>query len=240
MKISTYRPGFVDTARPLPFQMRHARWLEGEGGDDEAGGGEDGQDEGQDAADSGDGQDDAADEEGDDEGADELGDKGKQALARMKEKWRTERDKRREYEQKYTEATANDGDDADRRKAESEALAKANARIVRSEVKAAAAGKLADPKDAYRFLELDKFEVDDDGNVDEDEIAEAIEDLIKNKPYLAAQGGRRFQGGADGGTRKEARPKQLTRADLAGMTPQQIADAKAKGQLANLLKNPKN
>src|SRR5690625_6678195 len=88
----------------------------------------------------------------------------------MKEEWRTQRAKRREYEQKLAAATPKDQADADRRKVESEALAKANARIVRSEVKAAAAGKLADPSDAYKFLDLDQFEVDDDGNVDEDEI----------------------------------------------------------------------
>jgi len=237
MKNRMFRPGYIDTARPLPFQMRNARWLEGEPGDDPEPEPDSDPEPGDDP-DEGDPEED--DPEPDDDGADELGDKGKQALARMKEKWRTERAKRREYEQKLADATTKDQADADRRKVESEALAKANARIVRSEVKAAAAGKLADPSDAYKFLDLDQFEVDDDGNVDEDEIAEAIEGLIKNKPYLAAQGGRRFQGGADGGTRKAARPKQLTRADLAGMTPQQIADAKAKGQLDDLLKNPKN
>src|SRR5690625_7382824 len=108
----------------------------------------------------------------------------------MKEEWRTQRAKRREYEQKLAAATPKDQADADRRKVESEALAKANARIVRSEVKAAAAGKLADPSDAYKFLDLDQFEVDDDGNVDVDEIAEAIDGLIKNKPYIASHDGR--------------------------------------------------
>src|SRR5699024_8991195 len=111
-------------------------------------------------------------------------------------------------------------------------------RILRSEIKAAGTGRLADPTDAYSFLDLTQFEVDDDGNVDEDEIAEAIDELVKKKPYLAAQGGRRFQGSADGGTRKEARPKQLTRADLAGMSPAEIDQAHKTGRLHDLLNKP--
>ena len=112
-----------------------------------------------------------------------------------------------------------------RREAEQAATAKANARILRSEVRAAAAGKLADPKDALRFLDLDQFEVDEDGEVDEDEIADAIEDLVKRKPYLAAaQGGngKRFQGRGDGGTRPrppKARPKSLGEAVARSINP---------------------
>lgn len=162
-----------------------------------------------------------------DKDTDALGDAGKKALDRMKAKLKEERAKRREAESKLN-------DDADDKA--TEAMARANARIVKSEVKAAAKGVLADPQDAYRFLDLDQFEVDDDGNVDEDDIADAIADLVKNKPYLAAQGGRRFQGDASGGTRKEARPKQLTRADLKGMSPSEIDKAHKAGQLKDLLK----
>lgn len=128
---------------------------------------------------------------GDDGGADELGDKGKQALDRMKAKWRAERDARRELEEKLAEATDTDGSETQRRQIEAAALAKANARIVKAELKAAAAGKFADPADALYFLDPDDFEVDDDGNVDEDEIAAAVTDLLTRKPHLAAQGGPR-------------------------------------------------
>jgi hypothetical protein len=41
-----------------------------------------------------------------------------------------------------------------------------------------------------RLLDLSQFELDADGNVDEDEVADAIKDLIERKPYLAAQGGK--------------------------------------------------
>lgn len=179
------------------------------------------------------------DDESEDSGEARLGDAGKQALDRMKTKWRAERDARRDAERRLTEAPTKDDADAEQYTREAEAIAKANQRILRSEIKAAAKGALADPADAFRFLDLTDFEVDDDGNVDEDEIAEAISSLVEKKPYLAAQGDRRFRGGADGGARKDARPKQWTRADLAGKTPQQITDAKAKGQLSDLLTNPK-
>lgn len=116
-------------------------------------------------------------------------------------------------------------------KVKSEALAAANDRILRAEVRAAAAGKLTDPSDALRLLDLSSFEVGDDGEVDGAALAAAIDNLLQTKPYLAAQGERRFQGGADGGTRKES----------AKSLDDQIADATAKGdtRLALHLTNQK-
>lgn len=117
-----------------------------------------------------------------------------------------------------------------------EALAAANARILKAEVRAAAAGKLSDPVDALKFLDLSEFEVGSDGEVDSSQIAKAIEDLISSKPYLAAQGGQRFQGSADGGARNDAtKVAQLSRDDMSRMTPDQIADAEAKGQFDDLM-----
>ncbi len=125
----------------------------------------------------------------DDDGADKLGDKGQQALRRMKDKLREERRKRIAAEQ--AAAAKADGDEADRirREAEQAATEKANTRIVKAEIRAAAAGKLADPADALTFIDPSDFEVDDDGEVDQEEIADAVADLIRRKPYLAAQGG---------------------------------------------------
>lgn len=178
---------------------------------------------------------DSGDDGGDDGGEDSLGDKGKQALQRMKDKLRTEKAARQAAERERDEAKGLSDADKVKREAETTALTKANDRIKRSEIKAAAKGVLADPADAFKFLDLDKFEVDDDGNVDEDEIASALEDLVKTKPYLAAQGGRRFQGDAGGGSRKDARPKQLTEADIKRLTPDQIVKARQDGQLNDLL-----
>lgn len=207
-------------------------------GDDDQDGDADG-DGGQDD-DTDDGQDDGADgddqDDADPEGADELGDKGKRALASMKGKWRTERDKRRELEAQLAEKDGADEAEQTRRKAEADALAKANGRILRTEIRAAAKGRLADPKDALTFLDLDQFEVGEDGEIDSEEIEEAITDLLKNKPYLAAQGRQRFQGTGDGGAaRKASRAKQLTEQDLKTMTPEQIVKAQDEGRLDNLL-----
>ncbi|MYW50594.1 hypothetical protein GTY64_03745 [Streptomyces sp. SID8376] len=203
--------------------------------------------QGDDTGDGDGGQDDDTDDDGDQdddpEGADQLGDPGKKALDAMKDKWKAEREKRREVERLLAERDKPaDGDAPDPeaivRQAEQAAMAKANERIVKAEVKAAAAGKLADPADAYKFLDLSQFEVDADGNLDADEVADAIDDLLKSKPYLAAQGGttKRFQGTADSGARKgTGRPSQLTRSELKRMSPEQIVKAKADGRLDDVL-----
>lgn len=220
--------------------------------DDDAGDGDEGDDDGQDddAGDGDDGQDDdgAGDQDGDDD-ADQLGEAGKKALDRWKARAKQAEQRLAEAgvatkTQSRKAAASAQTDRTQSRKAaestqtdvENAVLAKANARIIRSEVRAAAAGKLSDPRDALRFLDLDQFEVDEDGVADEDKIAEAIEDLVKNKPYLAAQGRQRFQGTGDGGAaRKAGRPKQLTERDLTNMTAEQIVKAQDEGKLDNLL-----
>lgn len=68
----------------------------------------------------------------------------------------------------------------------SEALAEANARLVRAEIRAAAGGKFTDPGDVPALLgDLDRF-VDKKGEVDPKAISSAIDDLLKAKPYLGA------------------------------------------------------
>ncbi|MFD9905625.1 hypothetical protein [Streptomyces sp. NPDC059063] len=177
--------------------------------------------------------DDGGEDDADPEGADQLGDRGKRALAAMKGKWKSERDKRRALETRMAEQSQ---DDDAVTKATAAATAAANTRILKAEVRAAAKGRLADPKDALTFLDLDQFEVDEDGAIDEDEIAEAIETLLKNKPYLAAQSGRRFQGTGDGGAaRKAGRPKQLGEKDLKNMSADDIVKAQDAGQLDDYL-----
>lgn len=193
--------------------------------------------------------DDQQSDEDSDEGEDKLGDAGKKALDRQKARANSERDKRKALEAELAALRAKSagGDENDieaarkaaRDEGKAEALSRANERILRSEIRAAAAGKLNDPADALKLLDLSKFEVDDDGNVDEDEIADAIADLVKNKPYLAAQGGKRFQGSGDGGARKESRPTQLSRDDMDRMTPEQIEKARLEGRFDDLLTGKK-
>ena len=67
-------------------------------------------------------------------------------------------------------------------------------------------------------------------------IAQALEDLVAEKPYLSAQGGKRFQGTADGGARNDAsKPSQLSESDLDRMSPEQVEAARKEGRLNNLL-----
>lgn len=176
------------------------------------------------------------------EGSESLGDAGKKALAAMKEREKAARARARELERENAELKAaieskdktpdEQAIDAARREAEAAAIAKANERILRSEIRAAAAGKLADPADALLHLDLADFEVDESGNVDATEIADAINELLERKPYLAAQSGRVT---LDTGRGRNPAAGQLTREDLRNMTPDEIVSAKSAGRLNNIL-----
>lgn len=77
--------------------------------------------------------------------------------------------------------------DAAKKSGRDEATLEANRRIVRSEVKAAAGTKLADPEDAAALLgDLDRFIVK--GEVDSRAVSSAIDELVKAKPYLGNRG----------------------------------------------------
>jgi hypothetical protein len=122
------------------------------------------------------------------------------ALARLKE-----------FEEKSKSDSEKERDKAVREAEErvrKEIAGTANARLVKASVRVAAAGKLADPEDAVRFLNLDDFTVDDDGEVDDKAIASAIDGLLKEKPYLGGKPGKPKgnvdQGARDGGDRKVA------------------------------------
>lgn len=177
------------------------------------------------------------------EGETALGDAGKKALDAMKAKWKAAEQQAKDTAARLAELEAKAaGTEAEHKAAQEaqrvkdEALAAANDRILKAEVRAAAASKLADPKDALRFLDLSDFEVDSDGEVDASQVAKAIDDLIASKPYLAAQGGQRFQGSADGGARNDTtKVSQLSEADLSRMTPEQINTARKEGRLNDLL-----
>lgn len=81
--------------------------------------------------------------------------------------------------------------------ARAEVLGKANARIVKAEIKVLAAKDFADPADAATFLKVEDYEVDDDGNVDAKSIKRDLADLLRRKPHLAAVSKKvDFEGGA--------------------------------------------
>lgn len=182
----------------------------------------------------------------DTEGADSLGDAGKQALDRMKAERKTAKDEAAAAKQELADFKAaaalkdkpaeEQALEAARAEARIEATAAANKRILRSELKALATGKLADPADAALYIDLDKFTVTDDGETDSDALNEAIAALLEKKPHLAAQKPNRFNGDADGGAKgKDSKPAQLSRADLQGMSSEAIVTAKAEGRLNDLL-----
>ena len=180
------------------------------------------------------------------EGETALGDAGKKALDAMKAKWKEADKTAKEQAAENAALKAKlDGKEAEHQaqaeaqRVQDEAFSKANERILKAEIRAAAAGKLTHLDDAFRYpehLDLSAFEVGADGEVDSSAIAQAIDDLIAARPNLAAQSGGRFQGSADAGARNDAsKVSQLSRADMASMSPEQIDAAHEKGQFDNLM-----
>ena len=177
------------------------------------------------------------------EGAEDLGDKGKKALDAMKSKWKeADRLAKEQGAELAALRAAAEGREAEHaatveaQKVREDALNKANERILKSEIRGAAKGELANPEDALVFLDLSQIEVSEDGAVDSGAVEEAIKALLVERPYLAAQGERRFTGTVDSGPRNEGdKTPQLSRADLARMTPEQVVAARQKGQLKTLL-----
>lgn len=180
-----------------------------------------------------------------DEGQESLGDAGKQALDRMKAQRNAERLKARTAQQELDRIKAElalkdkpaeeQALEQARVEARQEAQKAANRRILRSELKAAATGKLADPSDAHLYINLDDFDVNDDGEVDSDAFNEAISDLLERKPHLAAQKQSRFDGDADQGAKRTSKPAQLSADELARLSPEEIEVARNAGQLDKLL-----
>jgi hypothetical protein len=172
---------------------------------------------------------------------DQLGDAGKKALDSMKGRWREERDRRKALEARIAELEQGSGkkDDGDLVQAIAKAKAEAKAETLRERVldriEAKAARLFADPEDAVALLGRRADEFIDGDKIDSDEIAEALEGLLKKKPHLAATAQKRFAGSADGGARKGSKPDQLTRDDLKKMTPAAIVKAQEEGRLNDLM-----
>lgn len=202
---------------------------------------------------SGDDTDDGQSDDGDDDTP--LGPKGEKALAAEKQKRREAQKQLREWKalglsaadiKKLLDERDDTGEKPDADRIRQEARAEAQAELlegrVLDKIEAKAARLFADPDDAAALLMKgrDADEFLDDGKIDVEAIQDALEELLEKKPYLAAQGGRRFQGSADGGTRKESRTKQLTRDDLKRMSPQEIEKARKDGKLDDLLSGKKS
>ena len=118
---------------------------------------------------------------------------------------------------------------------ENNLFARMAAQALRSTVRESAKGKLADPEDALRFLDLSDMQPNEFGEHDSSAINQKIEDLLKAKPYLKVAKAE-FQGGADGGPRGDSTAKtQLSREDLKTMTSVEINKARSEGRLDNIL-----
>jgi hypothetical protein len=134
---------------------------------------------------------------GEDPDSDALGDKGKQAIDRMKADRNAARAELKQTQselEKLRNASKTEQEkaiDAARKEGESAASQRANARIVRAEVKAlAATAKFRDPGDVLAQLgdKLNDITVDDDGDVDETALKALVDGLAKSKPYLIDTG----------------------------------------------------
>lgn len=75
-------------------------------------------------------------------------------------------------------------------------------RILRTEVLAAATGRLVNPADAVALLDLSTFDVDDAEL--SDTLGAAIQELLAERPYLASGNGSKPTGSADGGAKPPA------------------------------------
>lgn len=108
-----------------------------------------------------------------------------------------------------------------------------DSRLRTAVVTEAAKRNVVDPDAALALLDRANLEFGDDGTPTN--IADAMDQLLKARPYLV--GGGRPAGTADLGARGGAVGQgQLTRDDLKTMTPQQIVQARREGRLNDAMK----
>lgn len=91
--------------------------------------------------------------------------------------------------------------------------------------------KVVDTDTVIALLDRNALDLDDNGYPTN--IAEAMDSLLKAKPFLVASGGAR--GNADQGARTSGGIKQVTEAELKAMRPEEINKARKEGRLNDLL-----
>lgn len=125
------------------------------------------------------------------------------ATAKERDQLRTEleqlREKSKTQDEKEREKLVKEAEERVRK----ETLTTTNARLVRYEMRARAAGKLTNIDDAERFLDVSEFKVSDDGDVDGASIDKAIDALIAERPYLS--GKQKPKGDVDQGARGDGK-----------------------------------
>lgn len=155
----------------------------------------------------------------------DLGEAGKKALENERKARRDAERRAKEREEELEQLRRSQMDEQERAVADArdegkkEATAAVNTRLVSAEVRAAAAKKgLTDPADAVRLLDLDQFDVDDNGDVDASAIEAALTALVESKPYLTSGSATPPPPGIDQGARTPA-PGQTD--------PEKLTDPKA-------------
>lgn len=115
-------------------------------------------------------------------------------------------------------------------------------RLFAAEVRATAAGRLADPEllsdpvVAQRLLGFEELPVAEDGTVDAGAVAKALDALLEAQPYLAPSNPTPPRpGSGEQGPRGATPGAQLTREDLKSLSPDEIVKAKADGRLNDLM-----
>lgn len=180
------------------------------------------------------------------EGEESLADPGKKALDAMKAERnaarleaktaKAERDALKTERENAGKPAEELALTAAEKRGEAKATQAANLRLLKVSLAAAAKGKLADVSDAGLNINLDDFEIGDDGEIDSAALDDAIDALIARKPHLASAAARKFTGDADQGAKRgDGGPKQLTQPELDKMTPDQIGKALKDGRLNNLM-----
>jgi hypothetical protein len=124
-------------------------------------------------------------------------------------------------------------EEAEKRAAEASERAIQSARRV-ALVSAATAAGAVDPDAVLKLVDADALTIGDDGQVTGAE--EAVKALLESKPYLVGSNNNTPapRGAVEGGPRGSGSPKQLSRDDLRGMTPEQVTEAWRAGQLVDV------
>lgn len=221
--------------RPSMFALRGIRLLEGEDG---AGSGDDDAEGTDDEADKTDDNSTNVEEDGEEDKQDDPAEKLKKALRAERDARKTaerERNTLRQQLEAKDKPAEEAALEAVRREAEMAANAKANERVAKAELRAAAAGKVSNLTALVRLVDVSKIEVDDDGTPSADDIEDAIAAFLTDYPEFAVDKSK-FTGSADQGSKgRQTKPGQLTREQLKSMTPEQILKAQEEGLLNNVL-----
>lgn len=114
-----------------------------------------------------------------------------------------------------------------------EATAELSGELLDAALTAALTGKVVDPEVARRLLVSDEL-IGDNGRPDPTKITAAVSELLETAPYLAPAEPPTAPPSVPTGSRNGA-TAQLSRSDLATMSPEQISEARRDGRLAGLL-----